>query len=79
SQKSRSLDAYFVQDIRLAYTIHCKLLKEVSLVAQLNNVLNRKYEANGYTFSYISGALTTENYYFPMAPFNCMFGLNVRL
>ncbi|MEO6549207.1 MAG: TonB-dependent receptor plug domain-containing protein, partial [Ferruginibacter sp.] len=42
SQKSRSLDAYFVQDIRLAYTIHCKLLKEVSLVAQLNNVLNRK-------------------------------------
>lgn len=79
AQKSRSLDAYFVQDIRLAYTLIYKSFKEISLVVQLNNVFNKKYEANGYTFSYISGGLTTENYYFPMAPFNCMIGLNVRL
>ncbi|MCW3094304.1 MAG: TonB-dependent receptor, partial [Ferruginibacter sp.] len=79
SQKSRSLEAYFVQDVRLAYTVHCGIFKEINLIAQLNNVLNKKYEANGYTFSYISGGLATENYFFPMAPFNCMFGLNVRL
>lgn len=78
SQKSRSLDAYFVQDIRLAYTFKGKVFKESSLVFQLNNVFNKKYEANGYTFSYISGGLTTENYYFPMAPTNFMVGLNVR-
>ncbi|MEP7110061.1 MAG: TonB-dependent receptor [Ferruginibacter sp.] len=79
SQKSRSLDAYFVQDIRLSYTLKWKFFKDMNLVAQLNNVFNEEYEANGYTFSYISGGLTTENYYFPMAPFNCMVGLNVRL
>ena len=79
SQKSRSLDAYFVQDIRLSYTLLGKVLKETSLILQLNNVLNKKYQANGYTFSYISGGLTTENYYFPMAPFNCMVGINIRL
>ena len=79
SQKSRSLNAYFVQDIRMAYTINCKFFKEVNLIFQLNNVFNKKYEANGYTFSYISGSLTTENYYFPMAPTNCMFGLNIKI
>ncbi|MEP7141986.1 MAG: TonB-dependent receptor plug domain-containing protein [Ferruginibacter sp.] len=79
SQKSRRLDAYYVQDIRLAYTLECKFFKEINLVAQLNNVFNKKYEANGYTYSYISGGLVTENFYFPMAPFNCMIGLNVRL
>ena len=78
SQKSRSLNAYFVQDIRLAYTLKGKVFKETTLMFQLNNLFNKKYEANGYTFSYISGGLTTENYYFPMAPTNFMVGLNVR-
>jgi iron complex outermembrane receptor protein len=79
SKQSRSLDAYFVQDVRLSYTLVGKVLKQTSIILQLNNVLNKKYEANGYTFSYISGGLTTENYYFPMAPFNCMVGINIRL
>ena len=78
SQKSRSLDAYFVQDVRISYTLFGKIFKETNLIVQLNNVFNKKYEANGYTSSYISGGLTTENYYFPMAPLNCMVGLNVR-
>ena len=78
AQKSRGLDAYFIQDVRMSYTLNSKIFKETTLIVQLNNVFNKKYEANGYTFSYISGGLTTENYYFPMAPFNCMVGLNVR-
>ena len=77
TQKSRSINSYFVQNVRLSYKLQSKLLKAVNLVLQLNNVLNKKYEANGYTFSYIYGGLTTENYYFPMAPFNCMAGINV--
>ena len=79
AQESRSLNPYFVQDIRLSYTLEKKIPKATSLVLQLNNVFNKKYEANGYTFSYIAGGLTTENYYFPMAPFNVMVGLNIRL
>lgn len=78
--KSRSLLPYYVQDVRFAYTIENKLFKEWSIVALVNNILNKKYEPNGYTFSYIyNGKSTTENYYFPMAGTNFMIGLNVKL
>jgi iron complex outermembrane recepter protein len=78
--KNRSLNPFYVQDALLSYTIFNKLFKETTLRIQLNNIFSRKYEPNGYTFSYISGgSLATENYYFPMAPFNCMVGVSVRL
>ena len=80
SQKSRSLNAYYLQDVRLSYSPGLiKFLKATTFIVQLNNVFNKKYEANGYTFSYYSGGLTTENFYFPMAPFNCMVGVNIKL
>ncbi len=77
---ARSLNAFFVQDVRAIYTIKNKGLKEINIIAQLNNVFSKKYEPNGYTFSYFVGGETiTENYYFPMAGTNFMFGLNVSL
>ncbi len=77
SSKNKSLDAYYTQDIRLAYQFKPKKFKEVLAFVQVNNLLNNKYEANGYTFSYYAGSeLTTENYYFPMATINFMAGLN---
>jgi iron complex outermembrane receptor protein len=78
SQKTRSLDAYYVQDVRLSYNLLNKIGKSTDIILQLNNVFNKKYEANGYTFSYIYGGMVTENYYFPMATFNWMLGLNFR-
>ncbi|MBK6635443.1 MAG: TonB-dependent receptor [Chitinophagaceae bacterium] len=75
AQRSRSLDPYYTQDIRLSYTLENKISKSASLVLQLNNVFNKKYEPNGYSFSYIYGGETaTENFYFPMAGFNFMVG-----
>jgi iron complex outermembrane receptor protein len=80
SDLRRSLQPYFVQDIRGTYTIKNKLFKELSLVAALYNVLNKKYEPNGYTFSYIyGGKTTTENFYFPMAGTNFMAAINIKL
>ena len=77
---ARSLNAYFVQDVRAIYTIKNKGLKEINIIAQLNNVFGKKYEPNGYSYSYIVGGETiTENYYFPMAGRNFMFGLNISL
>ena len=79
SQISRSLNPYYLQDIRLSYQIEKKLLKAINIIVQLNNVFNKKYEPNGYSFSYIyGGSLTTENYYFPMAGFNFMAGVNLK-
>jgi iron complex outermembrane receptor protein len=77
---SRSLNPYYTQDVRLSYLLEGKTLKATSIIVQLNNIFSKRYEPNGYSFSYIyGGSLTTENYYFPMAPFNCMVGVNVRL
>ena len=79
AKKSRSLNPYYVQDIRFSYTVNGKVFKSTSFIVQLNNIFSKKYEPNGYSFSYIyGGSLTTENYYFPMAPFNVMAGINIR-
>jgi iron complex outermembrane receptor protein len=78
--ESRRLKAFYTQDVRAIYTIKNKWLKELNITGQVNNVFNKKYEPNGYTFSYIyGGTVTTENYYFPMAETNFMIGVNVKL
>ena len=80
SLKSRSLNPYYTQDVRLSYLLKGKVFKATDIILQLNNIFSKKYAPNGYSFSYIyGGSLTTENYYFPMAPFNCMVGVNIRL
>jgi iron complex outermembrane receptor protein len=79
SRKSRSLDPFLVQDLRVSYRILPKFMKEILLIGQVNNLLNVKYEPNGYTFSYyFGGSLQTENYYFPMAGTNAMLALNLK-
>jgi iron complex outermembrane receptor protein len=78
--ESRKLNAYYTQDARLIYTVSNKWLKELNIIVQANNLFDKLYEPNGYTFSYyFGGSLTTENYYFPMAGRNYMIGVNVKL
>jgi len=80
SSKSRSIDDYFVQDVRASYSLKKLLAREINFTVQVYNIFDRKYESNGYTFSYFSnGELITENYYFPMAGVNFMVGLSVKL
>ena len=81
SQKEdRSLRSYYVQDLRMIYTLKPRPFKAIDLIFQLNNVLDRKYEPNGYTYSYLyGGSLVTENFYFPMAGVNFMLAVNIKL
>lgn len=77
---SRRLNSFYVQDIRVIYTIKKKWLKEVTITGQVNNLFNKEYEPNGYTYSYIWGGETiTENYYFPMSGTNFIIAVNIRL
>jgi iron complex outermembrane recepter protein len=76
---ARSIRAYFVNDLRFQYNIKTGFTKNLLLVAQLNNVLNRQYESNGYTYSYVyDQALVRENFYYPMAGRNFMLALNIK-
>ncbi len=80
NNKARSLSSYYVQNLHLSYTLSTKKFREISFLVQINNVFNRLYEPNGYTFSYqYEGQMVTENYYFPMAGTNLMTGINISL
>ncbi len=80
SNKSRSLRPYYLQDVRFSYKFKGKVLKETNLMFQVNNIFNKFYEPNGYTYSYFStGSLVTENYYYPMAGINFMAALNIKI
>lgn len=79
SNKQRSVTDYYVQDARVIYTLRNLVAKEITLIGQLNNILNKKYNSSGYTYSYQYGSLITENFYFPMAGTNFMFTVNVKL
>lgn len=80
SNKLRSINPYALANARLRYTIETKkFIKEVGVSLTLNNILNKKYESSGYTFSYLyGGETTTENFYFPQAGFNFIFGVQLN-
>jgi len=76
SQENRSLQSFYVQDVKLNYT----LKKTALLFLQVNNLFSKKYEPNGYTFSYIyGGEQITENFFFPMAHIYWTAGVNIKL
>ncbi|HXB45465.1 MAG TPA: TonB-dependent receptor [Puia sp.] len=78
--ENRKINGYYVQNLRMSYAIKSKTIKETDIIFQLNNVFNKKYEPNGYTYSYIyGGSLVTENFLFPMATANFMFAINIKL
>ncbi|MFN0081079.1 MAG: TonB-dependent receptor domain-containing protein, partial [Ferruginibacter sp.] len=78
SNKNRRLKDYYTQDVRLSYSLKGKSISEVNFFVQAINIFSKNYEPNGYTFSYVSGGkLTTENFYYPMAPANFVVGVNI--
>ncbi|CAF4797985.1 unnamed protein product, partial [Rotaria sp. Silwood1] len=50
------------------------------VMLSVNNILNTKYVASGYCYSYVyGGSFTTDKFYFPQAGINYMLSLNVKL
>lgn len=79
SDAERSLKPFLLHDLRVQYTRRLAPFREAGLSLALNNIFDRLYESNGYTFSYIYGnQLTTQNYYFPQAGFNWLLGLTLK-
>ena len=80
SNKERRLKDYFTADLRVNYEKELKHKLLMNFFIQGNNILSKKYEPNGYTYSYYyGGSFTTENYYYPMATINVMAGINITL
>jgi iron complex outermembrane receptor protein len=77
----RNIDPYQTLDFRLRYALHPSFMKEIELGLLVNNVLNREYVANGYTYSYFSEASRqqeTFNWFFPQATRNYLASVGLK-
>ncbi len=79
SNYNRSINPYNVVDARFNYTLKTKLIPEITFMFSVYNLLNVKYETNGYTFSYYTNEkLNTYNYKAPAAPTNILGGIGFK-
>ncbi|MFC5269116.1 TonB-dependent receptor [Adhaeribacter terreus] len=81
SSEDRMINGYGVMDLRLRYTLKPTFMRELEFALLVNNVLNRKYEANGYTFSEMYSGDATRydyNYYYPQATRNFMVSVGLK-
>jgi iron complex outermembrane recepter protein len=65
------LEAYFVQDVRLAWQVKTKTSTKIELNLMVNNILNRMYVSNGYMWGPYA-------FYYPQAGINFLCGVNLR-
>jgi iron complex outermembrane receptor protein len=83
-KKERSVDAYFVNNLRLSYDFLCSGKKRFTLQLLVNNLFNEKYETNGWIWScyyrQADGSLEpyTEKSYFPQAGINVMTNVSLK-
>jgi len=80
SNQDRKIDAFSYSNVSLNYTIEDLVFKSIILGVQCNNILDAKYQNNGYTWGYIAGGQrTVENFYYPQAGRNFMFRLLINM
>jgi iron complex outermembrane receptor protein len=79
STLSRSLDGYVVNDLRLNYNFSLKGIKNVGVGLLVNNIFSKKYQSDGATYPDIEGGkVVNYNYFYPQAPANFLFSLNLK-
>jgi len=83
--KDRSLPSYSVSSATLSYTLKPKkVMKEIALGLNFNNIFNRRYAASGWVYSAIlSDGHPNDNRYYqigfiPMAGFTMMGNITIR-
>lgn len=73
---SRVLAAYLVNDLGLGWSKRI-FGADAQLQLMVYNLLDEKYSANGYTFSYVVEELITEKFYYPQAGRHMMLRMKV--
>jgi iron complex outermembrane receptor protein len=79
SNNTRKIDAYYVSNLRLGYTLPIKGSSRIEFGLLVNNLLNEFFQNNGYTWGYVSGGQrVTENFYYPQAGRNYLLRIALR-
>lgn len=85
SSYSKKMNDYFINNFTVQYKLKPKWIKEIAFNLMVNNVFDKKYVSNGYTYSYYyrqQGATDnaiTENFYYPQAGINFLTGITLKL
>ncbi|HLN53198.1 MAG TPA: TonB-dependent receptor [Lentimicrobium sp.] len=80
SSEDRSLDPYFVSNLKAEYMIVPGFLRGLNLSLSVNNLFNAEYEANAWVYKfYYEGSYYKYDGYFPQAGTNFMAGVTVKL
>lgn len=79
SNENRAIEAYFINDLNIGYTFKTDFIEEIGLQLLVNNILDVKYESNGYTWGYLAGNTDyRQNNYYPQAGTNLLFAVNLK-
>ncbi|MEX2601995.1 MAG: TonB-dependent receptor [Balneolaceae bacterium] len=78
--ESRSIDPYVIQDLRAGYRFdNTPAASSISLLLQVNNILDKSYVSNGYTFGWLAGGQEQHfNYYYPQAGRNILAKIEIE-
>ena len=81
SNTNRSINSYLVNSLDVEARLNIKFLKKLFIKFSANNIFNKMYSSNGYTFGYYAGTdyEVRENYLYPQAGRNYMFSLNIKI
>ena len=78
--RNRMLDSFLVNDVILNWDFKSKRLKGLHLTFQVRNILDEKYESNGWTYRYqYEGEEQSFDALFPQAGRNFLAGINLDL
>jgi len=79
SNEDRLLDSYFVNHLKLQYSFHTRLIKEIDLHLLINNITDVKYETNAWVYSYfLEGIREKADGFYPQAGIHFLAGLSLR-
>jgi iron complex outermembrane receptor protein len=71
------IDPFFVNNIRVDYSIKGKKFDKINVFVNFNNIFNEYYETNAWVYRYYSAGEEYKDFgYFPQATFNVIAGLS---
>jgi iron complex outermembrane receptor protein len=79
SNQERSIDPYFVSNVRIGYVFKPTFVKELGIDLTVNNLFNEAYETGGFVYSYIEGGKSQkEDGYFTQAGTHALVRVTIR-
>ncbi|MEE9439974.1 MAG: TonB-dependent receptor [Saprospiraceae bacterium] len=79
TNENRKLPAFTYSNFRFGYSMNPSFLRKIDINATVYNIFDAKYSSNGYTYSYYSDKLVTENFLYPQAGMHFILGVNIGL